>query len=86
MYPHVFAGGAFVKPSLPSSALQIVLELYKAGTQSGGYISKLLLSSASGGGVGGCLGNLPVLVFIGRLTTIKIIPTERGSFILCTYP
>lgn len=32
----------------------------------------------SPGGVGGCLGNLPVTVLIGRLMTLKNISTERG--------
>lgn len=28
--------------------------------------------------MGGCLGNLPVMVFIGRLMTIKVTSGERG--------
>lgn len=62
MYRHVFAARAFIIPSLPSSAFQIALELYKAGTQSGGSLSKFLLSSISSE-VGGCLENLPIMFF-----------------------
>lgn len=70
MYRHVFAARAFIIPSLPSSAFQIALELYKAGTQSRGSLSKFLLSSISSG-VGGCLKNVPIIFF---RQTYGIIP------------
>lgn len=62
MYLDVFPARAFIIPSLPSSAFQIALELCKAGTESGGSLSKFLLSSTSGG-VGGCPENLPIMFF-----------------------
>lgn len=42
-------------------------------------MSKFLLSSASGGGAGGCLGNSNVMVFIGRLMAIELFHLKEGT-------
>lgn len=69
MYLYIFAEGAFIKAKLPSSALEIILYLYEAGTQNGiickRWWGRWVPEEFS------CYG------FTGRLMTIKIIPTEK---------